>query len=149
MTVDTMVLGASTYRMFAEYWPTPASEDEIIAPSLNSLHRVVFSRHLTKAPWGDMAEAAVESGDPIEAIRRIKAETGGDIVVWGSLTLAETFLAAGVVDSVRLVVMPIAIGAGRGVFPPGQDPNMLTLHSATVYDQGLVELVYEIRASNG
>lgn len=68
-----------------------------------------------------MAEAVVESGDPIEAIRRIKAETGGDIVVWGSLTLTETFLAAGVVDSVRLVVMPIAIGAGRGVFPPGQE----------------------------
>ncbi len=147
-TVDTMVLGANTYRMFVGYWPTPASEGEIIAPSLNSLHRVVFSRHLTQAPWGDMAEAAIESGDPIEAIRRIKAETAGDIVVWGSLTLARTFLAAGVVDSVRLVVMPIAIGAGRGVFPPGQDPNLLTLQSATPYDQGLVELVYAIRARN-
>jgi dihydrofolate reductase len=147
-TIDTMVLGANTYRMFVEYWPTPASKDEIIAPSLNSLHRVVFSRHLTQAPWGNMVEAAIESGDPIEAIRRIKAETGGDIVVWGSLSLAQTFLAAGVVDSVRLVVMPIAIGAGRGVFPPGQDPNLLSLQSATAYDQGLVELVYGIRARN-
>ena len=52
-------------------------------------------------------------------------------------------------DSVRLVVMPIAIGAGRGVFPQGQDPNLLTLQSATAYDQGLVELVYGIRARNG
>jgi dihydrofolate reductase len=147
-TVDTMVLGAKTYREFAEYWPTPASKDEIIAPSLNGLRRVVFSRHLAKAPWGDMAEAAVESGDAIEAIRRIKRETDGDIVVWGSLTLAETFLAAGVVDSVRLVVMPIAIGAGRSVFPSGQDPNVLKLQSATMYDQGLVELVYGIRPTN-
>ncbi|RDV08703.1 hypothetical protein DXK94_17270 [Arthrobacter sp. RT-1] len=147
-TVDTMVLGANTYREFAEYWPTPASKDEIIAPSLNGLRRVVFSRHLAKASWGDMAEAAVESGDAIEAIRRIKGETDGDIVVWGSLTLAETFLAAGVVDSVRLVVMPIAIGAGRSVFPSGQDPNVLKLQSATMYDQGLVELVYGMRAMN-
>jgi dihydrofolate reductase len=145
-TVDTMVLGANTYREFAEYWPTRASNGEIIAPSLNGLRRVVFSRHLAKAPWGDMAEAAVESGDAVEAIRRLKSETEGDIVVWGSLTLAETFLAAGVVDSVRLVVMPIAIGAGRGVFPSGQDPNVLNLQTATVYDQGLVELVYGIRA---
>ncbi|MCQ6269349.1 dihydrofolate reductase family protein [Pseudarthrobacter sp. R1] len=90
-----------------------------------------------------MAEAA---GDAVETIRRIKSATDGDIVVWGSLTLAETFLAAGVVDSVRLVVMPIAIGAGRGVFPSGQDPNVLNLQSATVYDQGLVEL-YGIRAT--
>ena len=147
-TVDTMVLGANTYREFAEYWPTPASKDEIIAPSLNGLRRVVFSRHLAKAPWGDMAEAAVESGDAIEAIKRIKGETDGDIVVWGSLTLAETFLAAGVVDSVRLVVMPIALGAGRSVFPSGQDPNVLKLQSATMYDQGLVELVYGMRAMN-
>ena len=147
-TVDTMVLGANTYREFAEYWPTPASKDEIIAASLNGLRRVVFSRHLAKAPWGDMAEAAVESGDAIEAIRRIKGETDSDIVVWGSLTLAETFLAAGVVDSVRLVVMPIAIGAGRSVFPSGQDPNVLKLQSATMYDQGLVELVYGMRAMN-
>ena len=145
-TVDTMVLGANTYRMFVEYWPTPASKDEIITPALNGLRRIVFSRQLTSAPWGDMPEAAVESGDAIEAIRRLKSETDGAIVVWGSLTLAGAFLAAGEVDQVRLVVMPIAIGAGRGVFPPGQDPNVLDLHSATTYDQGLVELVYGLRA---
>jgi dihydrofolate reductase len=92
-----------------------------------------------------MPEAAIESGDAIEAIRRIKGETDGDIVVWGSLTLAGVLLAAGEVDAVRLVVMPIAIGAGRGVFPPGQDPNLLDLQSATTYDQGLVELIYEPR----
>ena len=145
-TVDAMVLGANTYRMFAEYWPTPASKDEIITPALNGLRRVVFSSRLTSAPWGDMPEAAVESGDAIEAIRRLKSETDGDIVVWGSLTLAGTFLAAGEVDQVRLVVMPIAIGAGRGVFPPEQGPNLLDRQSATTYDQGLVELVYALRA---
>lgn len=148
-TVDTMVLGANTYRMFVEYWPTPASKDEIITPALNSLHRVVFSRHLTEAPWGDMEEAVIESGEPVDAIRRIKAGTGGDIVVWGSLTLVAEFLAAGVVDSVRLVVMPIALGTGRGILPPGQDPSMLSLHSATTYDQGLVELVYGVRTGSG
>ena len=36
-TVDAMVLGATTYRMFAEFWPTPASEGEIIAPAINAL----------------------------------------------------------------------------------------------------------------
>jgi dihydrofolate reductase len=145
-TIDAMVLGANTYRMFVEYWPTPASKDEIITPALNGLRRVVFSSRLTSAPWGDMPEAAVESGDAIEAIRRLKSETDGDIVVWGSLTLAGTFLAAGEVDQVRLVVMPIAIGAGRGVFPPEQGPNLLDRQSATTYDQGLVELVYALRA---
>lgn len=144
--VDAMVLGASTYRMFVDYWPTPASEGEVIAAALNGLRRFVFSQHLKKAPWGDMPEATIESGDAVEAIRRIKSEIKGTIVLWGSLTLSETFFQAGEVDAVRLVVMPIAIGAGRGVFPAGQDPTLLSLLSAKTYDTELIELEYAVGA---
>ncbi|WP_427131356.1 dihydrofolate reductase family protein [Pseudarthrobacter sp. S9] len=143
-TVDAMVLGASTYRTFAEFWPTPASAAEIIAPALNGLHRYVFSSKLKQAPWGEFPDAAIESGDAVEAIRRIKRETPGTIVLWGSLTLSEAFFAAGEVDAVRLVVMPVALGAGRGVFPAGQDPALLNLVSSKTYDKGLVELAYTL-----
>ncbi len=145
-TVDAMVLGAATYRMFVEFWPTPASDGELIAPALNGLRRFVFSRSLRNAPWGDLPAATIESGDAVEAIRRIKHEVEGAIVLWGSLTLSGAFFAAGEVDSVRLVVMPIAIGAGRGVFPARQDPTLLSLRSAKTYDAGLVELDYAVRA---
>ena len=145
-SVDAMVLGAATYRMFVEFWPTPASDGEVIAPALNGLRRFVFSRSLRNAPWGDLPAATIESGDAVEAIRRIKHEVEGAIVLWGSLTLSEAFFAAGEVDSVRLVVMPIAIGAGRGVFPARQDPTLLSLRSAKTYDAGLVELDYAVRA---
>lgn len=143
-TVDTMVLGAATYRMFVGYWPTPASAEEIISPALNGLKRHVFSRTLDQAPWGDLAPATVESGDAVQAIRRIKAETSGVVVLWGSLTLSEAFFAAHEVDAVRLVVLPVAIGAGRGVFPAGLDPTLLTLRSAATYDTGLIELDYAV-----
>jgi len=148
-TVDAMVLGASTYRMFAEFWPTPASDGEIIAPALNELRRFVFSRSLERAPWGELAEATIESGDAVEAIRRIKREIDGTIVLWGSLTLSEAFFAAGEVDAVRLVVMPVAIGAGRGVFPAGQDPTLLSLLSAQTYDTGMIELEYALGSGRG
>jgi dihydrofolate reductase len=143
-TVDTMVLGAKTYREFVEYWPTPASAQELITPALNALRRIVFSNHLRNAPWGDMPEARIESGDTVAAIRKIKAEAKADVVIWGSLTLAGTILAAGEVDQVRLIVLPVAIGAGRGVFPFEQRPQVLSLQSATTYDQGLIELVYGV-----
>lgn len=148
-TVDAMVLGAATYRMFAQYWPTPAADGEIIAPALNGLRRFVFSRTLSNAPWGDLPPATVESGDAVEAIRRIKHQAPGTVVLWGSLTLAGAFFAAGEVDAVRLIVMPIAIGAGRGVFPAGQDPALLRLRSARTYDAGLVELDYALGARPG
>ena len=145
-TVDAMVLGAATYRMFVEFWPTPASDGEVIAPALNGLRRFVFSRSLRNAPWGELPAATIESGDAVEAIRRIKLEVKGTIVLWGSLTLGEAFFEAGEVDAVRLVVMPFAIGAGRGVFPAGLDPTLLSLRSAKSYDAGLVELDYAVRA---
>ena len=148
-TVDAMVLGATTYRKFAQYWPTPAADGEIIAAALNGLRRFVFSGTLSNAPWGDLSPATVESGDAVEAIRRIKHQAPGTVVLWGSLTLAGAFFAAGEVDAVRLIVMPIAIGAGRGVFPAGQDPALLRLRSARTYDAGLVELDYALGAGRG
>ena len=105
--------------------PPPASDGEVIAPALNGLRRFVFSRSLKNAPWGACPAATIESGDAVEAIRRIKREVEGTVVLWGSLTLSEVFFTAGEVDAVRLVVMPIALGAGRGVFPAGQDPTLL------------------------
>lgn len=119
-TVDALVLGAATYRLFVEFWPTAASDAEIIAPALNGLRRFVFSRSLRNAPWGELPAATIESGDAVEAIRRIKREVEGTIVLWGSLRLSEAFFAAGEVDAVRLVVMPIAIGAGRGCSRPAR-----------------------------
>lgn len=122
------------------------ADGEVIAPALNGLRRFVFSRSLKNAPWGDLAAATIESGDAVETIRRIKGEVEGTVVLWGSLTLSEAFFTAGEVDAVRLVVMPIAIGAGRGVFPAGQDPTLLSLRSAKTYDARLVELDYTVRA---
>lgn len=144
-TVEAMVLGANTYRMFVEFWPTPASDGEVIAPVLNGLRRHVFSRQLKEAPWGDFPPSTIESGDAIKAIHRIKRESEKDIVLWGSLSLGESFFAAGEVDAVRLVVMPIGQGSGRGVFPAGQDPALLKLVDVNSYDQGLVELSYTVR----
>jgi dihydrofolate reductase len=143
--VDAMVLGAATYRMFVGYWPTPAAAGEIIAAPLNALRRHVFSRTLRHAPWGDLAPATLESGDAVAAIRRIKAETAGLVVLWGSLSLSEVFFAAGEVDEVRLVVMPVVIGAGRGVFPATSDPRLLDLRGARTFDGSLVELHYAVR----
>ena len=146
-SVDAMVLGASTYRMFVGYWPTPAAAGEVIAAPLNALRRHVFSRTLTHAPWGDLPAATLEAGDAVESIRRIKAENAGLVVLWGSLNLSRVFFAAGEVDEVRLVVMPVVIGTGRGVFPPETDPAVLDLRGAHTFDGGLVELHYALRAA--
>jgi dihydrofolate reductase len=50
-SIDTMLLGATTYRLFVDFWPT--STDQGIAPVLNNLQKVVVSSTLDSAPWGE------------------------------------------------------------------------------------------------
>ena len=59
----------------------------------------------------------------------------------GSLRLGRSFLAADEVDEVRLIVLPVALGEGVGVFPAGRPPHVMRLVSAQTYDDGVVELV--------
>lgn len=143
--VGAIVLGASTYRMFADYWPTPASEGELVAPRINALPKYVFSRTLTTAPWGPHAEATVEARDVRLAIQDISEKTDGDIIVWGSLTLTEALFEAHLVDIIRLVIVPVAIGRGRGAFPTYCGTQKLGLLNSTTFSDGLVELEYAVK----
>lgn len=142
-SVGAIVLGASTYRMFASYWPTSQSDHEIVATKINELPKYVFSRSLSSAPWGDYAEAKVESGDAAQTVERLKNEIPGDLVLWGSLSLTHGLLRAGRVDLMRLVVLPVSLGSGRGVFPPGSEPLRLRLVASEVLGN-LVAIDYAI-----
>ncbi|WP_405060515.1 dihydrofolate reductase family protein [Kribbella sp. NBC_01505] len=116
--VDTMVLGAATYKLFIGFWPTASAAEEPIAPLLNALRKVVVSTTLAEAPWGPHEPATVVRD--LDAIRALKAEDGKDIVLWGSISLFHSLLAAGLVDEIQLRVCPVLIGAGRPVFPDQQ-----------------------------
>jgi dihydrofolate reductase len=122
--VDTMLLGATTYRLFVQYWPT-ATDD--IAPALNRLRKVVVSSTLDSAPWGSGEPAEIVT-DAVEAVTALKSEPGKDIVLWGSISLFHTLLVAGLVDEVELRVCPVTLGGGKSVFPA--DPVALQLIDA-------------------
>jgi dihydrofolate reductase len=116
-SIDTMLLGATTYQLFVDFWPT--ATDQAIAPVLNKLQKVVVSSTLHSAPWGDWEPATVVSGDAVEAVAELKRQDGMDIILWGSITLFHTLLTAGLVDEVQLRVCPLLRGTGMSVFPPG------------------------------
>lgn len=143
-SASAVVLGAHTYREFVEFWPTPASDSEVLAPIINTIPKHVISSSLTEAGWGDYEAATVESGDTIETIRRIKTDSAGDVIVWGSLTLVHSLFDAGEVDELRLGVIPVLLGSGRGVFPTDGPPTQLIARETTAYANGLVELRYDV-----
>ena len=139
--VDTMLLGARTYRLFIEYWPT-ATDDEVIAPRLNALRKVVASTTLDAAPWGEWEPGSVVR-DAVAAVRELKAEDGKDIILWGSISLFHTLFTEGLVDEIQLRVCPLVLGAGKSVFPTGRDSVPLKLVEAKPWASGGVVLRYQ------
>ena len=142
-TIDTILLGRVTYQLFVDYWPTVTEgEDKELAERLNTIPKVVFSNSLTRAPWGAWKEARVVAGSATDEIARLKRQPGKNLVVWGSLALAQSLMKADLIDEYLLVVCPVVLGGGRPLFGGGVPPADMTLMGSRVYDRGEVMLTY-------
>jgi dihydrofolate reductase len=142
-SVDAIVLGANTYRMFSEYWPNVTPDTEPIAEPINRLPKHVVSNTLDRAPWGE-DEAQVERGDGVESVRALKSRYSGDLIVWGSLTLVDDLFTANAVDVLRLRIVPRLLGAGRSIAPAAIGLTDLELTGSQVHPGGQVTLQYSV-----
>jgi dihydrofolate reductase len=138
----THIMGRATYEAMAAHWP---SSSQPVAPIMNDVPKVVFSKTLTSADWPD---SRIASGDTVEEIARLKAEPGAEIVAHGGVRFVQSLARLGVVDEYRLYVDPIATGTGRSIFESIEGLQRLRLASSRAFPSGAVELVYEsIRGS--
>lgn len=138
-SVDTMILGANTYALFKEYWPTVQNEGEF-GQKLNNLTKYVASTKLTEATWGSFPAATV-TGDPIATMRELKQQPGKDIVLWSSLSLMQGLLNANLVDEIQLRVCPTTRGKGSHLFKDQRDMKLI---ETTPFKNGVVLLRYQL-----
>ena len=141
-TLDLILLGAATYRMFADYWPEATTDKEPVADKLNAMPKIVFSKSLHHAPWGKWEDARVVKGNAADEVKRLKQEPGKDMVVWGSISLAQSLIKAGVIDEYQFWVCPTVLGSGKLVFPDDPATLNMTLIETKQYASGLVFLRY-------
>jgi dihydrofolate reductase len=140
--VDTILLGSKTYRLFVDYWPT--AEGELMAELVNSTPKIVFSSTLDRAPWGRWEPARVRKGSAVDHVQQLQREPGRDVMVWGSISLAQSLLNAGLVDEIQLRVIPTMVGHGRTLLTEDTDRQDLTLLEAKPYASGIVSLRYAV-----
>lgn len=139
--VRAIVLGRTTYGMFADYWPGADPAQEPVAVHLNAIPKYVVSNTLQRAPWGD-GEIDILRGDGVASVRALRERVEGDLIVWGSLTLTDALLLAAEVDVLRLRIVPTLIGAGRSFTPAALGRRSLVLEDSKTYPQGFVVLQY-------
>src|SRR5688500_17702727 len=93
---DAVLFGATTFGLFADYLPGVGPAVEHVAELVNGLPKFVVSNTLTDAPW-EGGHVEILRGDGAEATAALK-ERFATVIVWGSLTLADALLRAGLVD---------------------------------------------------
>jgi dihydrofolate reductase len=140
-SIDTILLGANTYKLFVDFWPTATMEQEIIADKLNSIPKIVFSKTLKEAPWGNLPAASIISTPSPEAIRALKKQEGKDMVIWGSISLAQALMKENLIDEYHFRICPVVLGSGRPMFENTGHLDFDLYHSKQ-YDSGLMLLQY-------
>jgi dihydrofolate reductase len=140
---NTMVIGRKTYELFGEYWPNvKEGEEKEFADKLNSMDKIVVSNTLESAPWGDWEPAKVVSGRAEEELAKLKEQPGSDMLIWGSISLSQSLINAGLIDEIRIVTCPLVLGEGRPFFGDNISSLDLKLQDAKTFDSGAVEARY-------
>ena len=107
-TQDAVILGRRSYAEWAQFWP--GSEIQPFATFINGVTKYVATSTPLDRDW---AHATVIDGSLVEFVRDLRQQSGGDVGVHASISVAQTLLAAGVVDELRLVIAPRIAGRGR------------------------------------
>jgi dihydrofolate reductase len=138
---EALLLGRVTYDGFADAWPDREGD---FADRFNNMPKYVVGSNADVSRWTNVT---VLDGDPVEAIRRVRDDHGGNIYVHGSAQLAQTLLEHDLVDQLNLMVFPVVLGAGKRIFGETSDKKKLRLVDSKVVGDGVAILVYEPAAT--
>jgi dihydrofolate reductase len=138
-----ILLGRTTFEMFAQSWPKRTAEDDPGAPFFNDTSKYVVSSTISNPTWQNTTIIGPYHAD---AIRKLKDEADGDLYTSGSARLVQAMLADRLVDELHLFIYPVTRGAGPRPFPADAAPGKLSLTGSQTYDNGVVYLAYRPQA---
>ena len=134
---EALLLGRVTYAGFADAWPSREGE---FADKFNNMPKYVVSSTLESPEWNN---STVLEGDVAEAVSEVKQAREGNIVVHGSAQLVQTLLENDLVDELRLMVFPVALGSGKRLFGETTEKKPLRLVDSHSVGDGIAILIYE------
>jgi dihydrofolate reductase len=129
-----LLLGRVTYQGFASAWPAMEAETGEFGVRMNTIPKWVASTTLTDTEWN----AQLLRGDVGEAVAKLKAEPGLDLMIAGSAMLVETLRSAHLIDEYRLMIYPVVVGSGRRFFGDAAASDQWTLTGTTTTDSGVI-----------
>jgi len=139
-----MVLGANTYRLFAQMLAESTEESDVRDPWVTRMRHlpatVVSSTLAAPLDWPD---ATVASGDAVEVVTALKRESDVPLRSHGSLSMNRALMAAGLVDYLQVTLFPVITGQNGDapIFKGAADFDLELIENRTL-DGNIQELVY-------
>lgn len=134
---DTAVMGRKTYEVLT----AQGGHGE-----MPGLEVVVFSRTLRPATHPGVR---IVNDDPREVVAALKAKPGRDIWLYGGGDFFRSLLDAGLVDTVEVAVVPVLLGGGVPLLPPGTVTKLKLADQKTLSASGIVALSYSVPGGIG
>ena len=123
MDDGVMLLGRTSWEMFARIWPGRTDDFSV---RMNRMAKLVASRRLTDVSGWE--NSRLLNGDLADSVRAESAVR--DVIVTGSLSVVRALQDEDLVDEYRLLTFPSIVGAGERLFGPVDKPIHLTCTSA-------------------
>ena len=136
---DAVLLGRHMFDEWSQYWPSAPHEP--FAGFINTVKKYVVTSTPLVHEW---PHSEAVTGPVEDVVRDLVSQEGGDIGVHGSIQLAQSLLAAGLVDELRLVVAPALGFGGRRLFTGADVVRRLELLSARSTPSGSLLLTYRV-----
>lgn len=132
----SLLLGRKTFEIFASYWPQHGAD----WPGINEADKYVVSNTLASHEWEN---SVFITDDVVEEIRKLKAQDGPDLKVYGSGKLVQTLMEHDLVDEFWLKVFPITLGTGKRLFDSGTIPAAFKLTESKISPRGVIVANYQ------
>ena len=124
-----LLLGRRTYEIFAAYWPY---QGDAMGELFDRINKYVAAGPETALDWTGSHRL---EGDVADAVRKLKATEGRDLLIQGSSQVVQALLAADLIDELVTLTFPIILGKGKRLFDsdarPGEWMLVKTQHSPT------------------
>ncbi len=138
---EVLLQGRRTYQVSADAWPARGGDP--FADWINGAQKYVVSDTLSESDIKWQPTTIVRNGDLVDKVAELREQPGGNIYIYGSLTVVRALLSAGLVDELVVFIEPITLGGGKTLFPDDGEARTYELISAETAATGVQVCRYQ------
>ena len=134
-TCDALLQGRRTYQVSSTAWPDRGGDP--FSDWINRTQKYVVSNTLSDADLTWHPTTIIRGDDLVDRVSALRDQPGGDIYIYGSLSLVRALLSANLLDELILMIEPITLGGGKTLFATDGEARTFELISAQTAATGV------------